>query len=216
MSFNFDSRRDFLKTISGGVGATLVLPSLVGCSKVEDATVTNTLGATNLGSTDPLNIPLSRPSNWNPIEFNLKRGMAGAVPESYRASISGADGPLLHIGKHTPFIAPVDKAMLAQGFIALMIGDPARGYARHPSSATHSYDWISITKNGEATAYRSNYAAWPTDTNLLVLGGGDITASNGVNTIYLASLPPGTKPGDTIRVVGHCNTHGEYVDFLQL
>ena len=65
------------------------------------------------------------------------------------------------------------------------------------------------------------YASWPAGGEgdaggYAVLGGGDITADGGRDTVYLARLPADVKPGDTVRVHAHCLYHGEYVDFVQL
>ena len=208
------SRREFIDQVARTAGVALLLPSIVRCSNAPEDDFRSSFSSTSGDS--GLSLPNRRPENWNPIEFNLKRGLAGAIPETYHASITSADGPLLHIGKHTPYIAPIDKSLVPQGYIALMMGDFTRGYAKHPAAATHWYDWISILKEGSTSGPKySVFAAWPTG-NFMALGGGTIDGDTGKNTIYLAALPDGVKPGDTIRVVGHCNLHGEYVDFITL
>lgn len=205
------SRRLFLNQLATTTGMAVLLPSLVGCAKSPDENST----VNNSASVNPLSVPLARPSGWNPIEFNLQRGLAGAIPSSYHPAITAADGPKSAIGKHLLYVAPIDRTLVPTGFIALMCGDFTKGYAKHGATTGHWYDWISITKEGSANVYKSTFQAWPTG-NFLVYGGGGIEDAAGVNTIYLASLPPDVKPGSTIRVVGHCNLHGEYVDFITL
>ena len=177
---------------------------------------------------DPLAIPQTKPADWDAIAFNKERGNAGAIPESYLPSINGPDGDTQHLGKHLPYLAEVDEGDVPAGMIALMWGDPAMGYARHPNAPPtednpdgHWYDWIRIRKatEGEAEEAESHYRGWPEveqpeDGGYAVMGGGSITADGGKNTIYLAKLPADVSPGDTIRVHAHCLTHGEYVDFV--
>ena len=67
---------------------------------------------------------------------------------------------------------------------------------------------------GEAITQRSVYPEWPGGEGYAVLGGGDITADAGKNTVYLAALPSDVRPGDLVRIHANCLTHGEYVDFL--
>lgn len=206
------ARRKFLNQAVRAAGITLVAPSFVSCANQEE----ESSGRSSSGSSsNPLTLPSKRPSGWNPIEFNLKRGLAGAIPTTYHASITGPDGAKLHIGKHILFNAPIDKTLVPPGFIALMAGDFARGYAKHPATVAHWYDWVSISKEGSSSVFKSTFQAWPTG-NYLTLGGGPIEDAAGANTIYLCSLPPDVKLGDTIRIVGHCNIHGEYVDFITL
>lgn len=209
------TRRRFLGRAAQSAGVALVIPSLVSCASEEADKSSEKSSSSVAPVTDPLVVPNKRPAGWNPIEFNLKRGLAGAIPTSYHASITGPDAAKLHIGKHILYNSPLDKTLVPSGFIALMAGDFTRGYAKHPAAATHWYDSISIVKEGTSQVIKSTFAAWPVG-NYLVLGGGPIEDATGSNTIYLAALPPGVNLGDTIRVAGHCNIHGEYVDFITL
>ncbi len=180
-------------------------------------------------STEPaaMSVPLRKPANWDALAFNRVRGNAGAIPDSYLASINGPDGDANHLGKHLPFVPSVDD--VPEGFIAIMWGDPELGYAAHPNAVRseannnegHWYNWIRIRKatDGEADESQSTYAEWPglgegSTGAYAVFGGGDITENSGKNTIYLAALPDDVGPGDTVRIYAHCLTHGEYVDFL--
>lgn len=175
--------------------------------------------------------PLSRPDGWDPIGYNRERGNAGAIPDSYLGSINGPDGETSHLGKHLPYIPEVDPETVPDGFIAIMWGDPDKGYAQHPNAPRgedngwegHWYDSIRIRKStaDEAEELESTYADWPglgegSSGAYAVFGGGEITADSGKQTIYLAALPADVGPGDVVRVHAHCLTHGEYVDFLQL
>ena len=148
--------------------------------------------------------------------------------------LASPSAPLIdakHLGKHLPFQPKVDAAMVPDGFLAIMWGDPDKGHARHPNAVPgpdnnnegHWYNWIKVRKAGddEAEELESSYTSWPTaggeDTGkYAAFGGGDIAADGGKNTIYLAGLPKDLKAGDTIRIWAHCLTHGEYVDFLTL
>ena len=176
-------------------------------------------------------LPWEKPADWDPLAFNRKRGNAGAIPASYLSDINGPDGDTKHVGKHLPYVPQVASGQTPKGFLALMWGDPKRGYARHPNAVRsaanknqgHWYDWIKIRKatRGQVTEMRSTYSSWPTigphdNGAYAAFGGGEVTADKGRNTIYFAALPPDVAPGDTLRVWAHCLTHGEYVDFITL
>ena len=86
----------------------------------------------------------------------------------------------------------------------------------------HWYQWITLRKatDGPAVEVTSTYTGWPEvregdSGSYASHGGGDITRESGVHTVQLAALPPDVQPGDRVRVVAHCLTHGEYVDFLE-
>lgn len=211
-------RRNLLKHLAAATSASLFLPAVIGCStqRQDEADVFGTKDSSST-TIDPSTVPVSRPENFNPIEFNLQRGLLGAIPASYHPSILGADGPLVHLGKHMAYIAPVDKTTVPAGYVAIMMGEFAKGYTRHVASGTHWYDWISVRKEGAALnrAVVTNYASWP-DSNNAVFGAGLITDASGVNTIYYARLPAGVQASDTICVVAHCNIHGEYISFITL
>ncbi|MBF0224544.1 MAG: hypothetical protein HQK76_03730 [Desulfobacterales bacterium] len=207
-------RREFLKQACKLTGCLIIMPLATSC-KVNN---------------NPLSIPLSKPSDWNPIDFNRKRGNAGAIPTSYLKDINGPDGEKKHIGKHLPYIPEIDID-IPKGFIPIMWGDPSKGYIPHPNAPAdktknyegHWYNWIWIRKARErwAESCQSTYSGWPQimtgDTaGYMVSGGGDITDKKGVNTIYIAALPEGIKKGDTLRIWAHCLTHGEYVDFIRV
>ena len=78
--------------------------------------------------------PTAKPDGWDPIAYNKKRGNAGAIPESYHESINGADGDKKHLGKHLPYQPKVEAKMVPEGFVAIMWGDPDKGYAKHPNA----------------------------------------------------------------------------------
>ena len=237
-----DRRRDFLKKLAGASGALVVAPYFVGCtgsSSESSTTHEETSGGDEVGlavqppaqdvaTVDPLALPNVKPVDWDAITFNRERGMAGAIPETYHASINGPNGDAGHIGKHIPYLADVESE--DPTMIAIMFGDDAKSYARHPNQARteenpdgHWFDWIRIRKATEESAdeVECRFSSWPEigdgDTGRYATkGGGDITEDGGKNTVYLVPLPAGIQPGDTIRVVGHCSSHGEYVDFLTL
>lgn len=201
----------------------------IGCGSTEDETVEpiegNTSGETTVESTGEVPpVPMSKPARWDPIAFNRERGNAGAIPESYLQSINGPDGTAKHLGKHLPYWPELEGLGPPEGMVALMWGDPTKGHARHPNAPVtegnpdgHWYDWIRIRKatDGDAEEVESRFPAWPGE-GFLVQGGGELTAEDGKNTVYLARLPSNAGPGDEIRIHAHCLTHGEYVDFLTL
>ncbi len=212
-------RRELLKGLSVTVGGAVLLPTVVNCAGS---------GAMKKRSDGGPPVPLSRPPNWDPIAFNRARGNAGFIPDSYLGSINGPDGETKHLGKHLPFI--VEAEGVPAGYVALMWGDPARGYARHPNAPAsqsnpqgHWYNWIRVRKafDGEAQQLESRFSNWPEASEAdngayLVLGGGDIAADGGRNTIYLTAIPDDCRIGDIVRIWAHCLTHGEYVDFVTI
>ncbi len=176
-------------------------------------------------------VPLVRPERWDAIAFNRDRGNAGAIPESYLGDVNGPDGEQKHLGKHLPYIADTSGLEVPEGYLALMWGDPAKGYARHPNAPKgakaypegHWYDWIRVRKAaaGQVEESETRFSGWPEagadDTGkYLVAGGGSIEEDGGKNTVYLVRLPADVKPGDTIRIWAHCIYHGEYVDFIEV
>lgn len=215
-------RRSFLRTLGTSAAAIVLAPIATSCAS-ETIAATD---STTITPPDPLAVPRSKPIGWDPIDFNRRRGHAGAIPASYYPQIDGPDGVTQHLGKHLPYVPTLDAGTVPSGMIALMWGDPSLGYARHPNAVPnesnqmhgHWYDWIEIRKatDGEAESRRSEYPAWPGDTtsSFRVFGGGDITGDGGKNTVYLAALPSDVRPGDLVRVHANCLTHGEYVDFL--
>ncbi len=211
------TRREFIYQMVGGAGTILVFPMLTSCMSSHEDTLHN--------------IPYRKPEDWNPINFNRIRGNAGAIPQSYLPDINGPDGEKKHIGKHLPYIPDIDKSLIPNGFIALMWGDPSKGYTPHPNAPPdesnkyrgHWYNRIQIRKatNAWAETAESTYSGWPSVTAAdngiyAVSGGADITADKGIHTVYLAALPPNIRKGDTIRIWAHCLTHGEYIDFIKI
>ena len=178
-----------------------------------------------------VDVPLTKPADWDPIEFNRLRGNAGAIPLSYLEDINGPDGEKKYLGQHLPYIPKINPSPAPKGFVALLWGDPSKGYARHPQAPPdpsakfqgHWFDWIRVRKATAGTnqEIESKYTNWPVPNpsdsgSYAVLGGGNITADEGKNTIYLAALPKGVVPGDTVRIWAHCRLHGEYVDFIKI
>lgn len=221
---NSSNRRDFLKTTAAGAGLVLLSPVAISCGGASQEDTQPIAGAI-----PPL--PTSLPADWDPIVFNRERGNAGAIPELYHAAINGPDGATKHIGKHLPYLAPVEPTLVGAGYLPIMWGDPAKGYAQHPNDAQndetgfagHWFTWVRVRKatSGEAEERETRFDNWPipgagSTGTFSVLGGGGITANSGKNTIYKVSLPGDVGPGDTVRVCGYCLNHGEYVDFLTL
>jgi hypothetical protein len=219
------SRRQVLQGFASLAGTVVLVPVAVGCASSPPPAVASASAATsNTGTAPPL--PTARPTGWDAIAFNRARGNAGAVPEGYREAINAPDGAA--IGKHLPYVPALAAGVVPAGKLALMFGDPSRGYAKHPNSAPsandptgHWFNWIRVRKatNGDATEVESRFSAWPTpaagDTGAYApREGTDVTAEGGRNTVYLVALPPDVRPGDLVRVHGHCLTHGEYVDFV--
>jgi hypothetical protein len=176
-------------------------------------------------------LPQTRPADWDAIAFNRDRGNAGAIPESYRDDINGADGENAHLGKHLPYLPTMEAGTVPAGFLALMWGNADLGHSRHPNSPVgtegyergHWYDWIRVRKavEGDAQEQETTFTAWPEPGDgqsgqYAVLGGGDIRENTGKNTVYLVQLPGDVTSRDTIRIHAHCLYHGEYVDFLTL
>lgn len=224
------TRRAFLEVLAAAGGFTFVLP-LSACGS---SSTTVASGETGRASGDETTgsglppVPRSRPEGWDPIAFNRERGNAGAIPASYRASINGPDGDLMHIGKHLPYVPRLTADVVPAGMLPLMWGDPALGRARHPNAPPseqlptgHWFDWVRVRKatDDEAVEVTSTFGGWPTVTatdngRYAAAEGDDPTADQGKNTVYLVHLPPDVRSGDLVRVHGHCLTHGEYVDFV--
>lgn len=228
------TRRDLLELLAAATGASVLAPIAVGCGSSSPADTTGSSTDETSGgeraSTDPMDVPYTRPEGWDPIAFNRDRGNAGAIPEAYRDEINGPDGALMHLGKHLPYVPTLTGATVPAGMIALMWGDPSLGRAKHPNALPnetapdgHWYDWIRIRKAtmDGAVEITSTYGRWPVvlDTDNGAIGaqeGTDPTADQGKNTVYLAQLPEGLVSGDVIRIHANCLTHGEYVDFLTI
>lgn len=215
------SRRTFLKQLSAATGAVVLMPAVSRCVTAQQVPEANALATP----------PLTRPEGWDPIAYNRERGNAGAIPDSYLGSINGPDGETAHLGKHLPYVPSLEAMTLPAGFLALMWGDPGKGYVQHPNAEPnesnqylgHWYNWIRVRKatDDEAEEAESTYVSWPetgpdSSGAYAVYGGGEIRDANGVNTVYLAALPADVAPGDVVRIHAHCLTHGEYVDFMTL
>lgn len=228
------SRREFLKQLALVTGGVVLMPAVSGCPAPKQQAATGQAGGgggAGEGEKKAMpEVPGTKPADWNPIAFNRERGLAGAIPESYWPSIQGPDGEKKHLGKHLPFVPTLDASLVPAGFMALMWGDPSKGYAKHPNAVRnasnnnegHWYNWIRVAKVGADGAHdelQSSYSEWPgikdgDNGSYAVFGGGEITADDGKNTVYLCALPKDTKKGDAVRIWAHCLTHGEYVDFI--
>ncbi len=215
-------RRTFMKEMAAAAsvaGAVFLLPSLTSCSSDGSRTVAG----------DPLALPKVKPARWNAVAYNKDRAFAGGAPATYHSAIAGPDGDKKHVGKHLPYLPTFDKT--PDGYLAVMFGDESKGYARHPNSAAvpelddagHWYDWIEIRKatEGQAKVVKSSYSSWPLNAQgdngqLASFTGKDLSDNKGRDTVYLAALPSDVKPGDTIRVTGHCKMHGDWTDFFTI
>ena len=239
------TRRLFVQRIAGATGALVLAPFAVACNQTtspnEEFTRVAPGESTPVPTREPIDppeaapsamptIPTQRPADWDALAFNRRRGNAGAIPESYRAAINGPEGDTQHLGKHLPFLPSLAAGVVPAGMLAIMWGDPTKGYARHPNAASteenpegHWYNWIRLRKAtaGDTREVESHYRSWPAvepgdDGAYTALEGDDPARDGGENTVYLAQLPPDVVPGDLVRVHAHCLTHGEYVDFVQL
>lgn len=220
------TRRTFLKNLAVAAGGVVLLPLVTGCPQVTTDDLKPSPASPD--APDATAVPSTKPEGWDPIAYNKARGNAGMIPETYHASINGPDGDAKHLGKHLPYVPGVDAALVPEGFLAIMWGDPSKGHAKHPNAAQseankegHWYNWIEVRKavEGEAAAQKSEYPTWPATGDVkaagyLVEGDKALDADSGIHTIYLAKLPGDVKKGDTVRIWAHCLTHGEYVDFL--
>ncbi|MFO0740014.1 MAG: hypothetical protein U0270_29215 [Labilithrix sp.] len=147
---------------------------------------------------------------------------------SYLSKVNGPDGATQHLGKHLPYVAEIQG--IPAGMLPLMWGDPRQGYAKHPNApksdelpSGHWFDWIRVRPavEGEAEERESRFSSWPRTSagdngRLASQEGGDPSTDDGKNTVYVVELPSGARAGDWVRVHGHCLTHGEYVDFVQV
>jgi len=228
-------RRKFLKLLAAATGGVVVAPILTSCHRSpgepgEKQKKVSGPGV-RLGEDGMLKIPLERPVDWDPVAFNKIRGNQGAIPKSYLPDINGEYGVPKHLGKHLPYRPRIDVTLVPEGFLAIMWGNPDRGWAQHPQSPKgsedyprgHWYDWVRVRRatRGEAVEVESRYSAWPEsgkgDSGLFVASdGGKLEADGGRNTVYLVKLPTDLVSGDTLRIYGHCLYHGEYVDFVDV
>ncbi|MEM7449387.1 MAG: hypothetical protein AAF355_14230 [Myxococcota bacterium] len=235
-------RRHFIKLAGAGVAAA-VWPSFVACrrsggvstgaereSLSSGAAIDLQVASSDaLQSAKALPIPWMEPADWDAIAFNRTRGNRGAIPESYRDSINGPDGEVAHLGKHLPYIPEIDSAQIPSGMLPLMWGDPSKGHVKHPNASPtddnpegHYYNWIRLRKAtaDEAIELETRFGTWPNNPatssgRYRAFGGVDRTTNSGKETVYVVQIPPDILPGDTIRVWGHCITHGQYVDFIR-
>ena len=235
------TRREMIQSLASATGALVIAPAMTsalgGCSAEPEPQPEPqpepTAGQEEVVAAEaPLEVPRARPEAWDPIAFNRTRGNQGAIPESYLESINGPDGDTAHLGKHLPYVPEVDAALVPEGMLAIMWGDPSKGHAKHPNAPVseenpdgHWYDWIRVraATDDEAPEAESRFTSWPLGDQddsgqYAVQGEGEITDESGKNTIYLVQLPEGVRPGDgtVLRVYAHCLTHGEYVDFVEV
>jgi len=236
-------RREFLKQIAAVTGGIVLAPLVVSCTTTGAQSAKKQSSkkrppppkrADGIGAGGPLEtsvpVPKTKPADWNAVAFNKQRGLAGAIPKSYLGAITGPDGEKKHLGKHLPYVPSVDAKLVPAGHVAIMWGDPSKGYAQHPSAPKddakkypgHWYNWVRLRKavDGEAEEAESKYADWPgvgaEAKSYIGFGGADIKENKGKNTVYLVKLPKDAKPGDTYRVWAHCLTHGEFVGFISI
>jgi len=199
----------------------LLLPTSVGCASSNASTPQAAAPRAD-------ELPRVRPENWDPLAFNRARGNAGAIPEEYRAKINGPDGDRQHLGKHLPYTP--SQVQAPAGMLAVMWGDSSRGYAKHPNARRsaelptgHWFDWIRVRRatHEDAEERESRFTDWPATApsdngRLSAIPGSTPERDDGKDTVYLVELPTGVRPGEWVRVHGHCLTHGEYVEFLRV
>ncbi|MCB9521020.1 MAG: hypothetical protein H6700_07795 [Myxococcales bacterium] len=238
------SRRVFLAQLARATAGVVLVPAVSRCGGAQPtetgAAIAESAAAPAAASesaaaagvvADPMAIPMTPPDGWDPVAFNTARGNAGAIPATYLPSINGPDGATAHLGKHLPYVPEVAPELVPENYVAIMWGDAAKGYSRHPNAVRseannnqgHWYNWIRVRKATDETAeeLQSTYSEWPGITDgdngsYAVVGEGAITDDDGKNTVYLAAVPADCAAGDVVRVHAHCLTHGEYVDFITL
>ncbi len=226
-------RREFIHKLALATGAMVLIPTITACGESEVVAEPEAAPPTpepepapGPEPAGPAPVPKVRPDGWDPIAYNRERGNAGAIPEGYLDDINGPDGDKAHLGKHLPYVPQVEGLEVPAGLLAIMWGDPDKGYVRHPNAPKgtegyergHWYDWIDVRKatEEEAKTARSQFADWPAGERYAAAEGDDLTADGGKNTVYLVGLPEDVKSGDVVRIHAHCLYHGEYVDFLTL
>jgi hypothetical protein len=72
------SRRNFLE-MTGAVGVALMVPARVACTKMETA-----------AASSPLDIPQTRPADWDAVAFNRTRGNAVDALEPARSTTTSS------------------------------------------------------------------------------------------------------------------------------
>lgn len=215
-------RRTFLKDSAVTVVGTALL---VDCAQKTP----DTAASAPAKAADPNQPPIDRPADWDPVAFNTARGKAGFIPEKYMTDILGPGGTEKHMGKHLPFVPKLDPSRAVAGTVAIMFGDTSKGYSAHPNAPKtpekpdgHWYNWIRVAIAGRPESeVETLFDNWPLASDKVNgkytgFSDADPSKEEGKNTVYLAQLPPGAKAGDTLRIWGHCLTHGEYVDFLTI
>lgn len=224
-------RREFLRQLAIATGGVVVLPMTISCQGETNPKTSEGVeeGAVEVVEPVMAAVPLVLAADWDSVAFNTERGNAGGIPQGYLPDINGPDGVAKHMGKHLPYVPSVDKALVPEGYLAIMWGDPTKGHAMHPQAPKgtevyplgHWYNWIRVRKaiEGKALEVESGFTEWPGpsegDIGLFVAAdGGELMADGGKNTVYLVKLPDDVGPGDTVRIYGHCLYHGEYVDFV--
>jgi hypothetical protein len=228
-------RREFIRTLTASGAVMIGGPTLLGCAsggskqtKQETAPAAEPAAApARRAPVDSFEVPpTARPADWDPIDYNRRRGDAGFIPKEYMAQIHNPDGVGKHLGKHLPWVARPAGQALPAGVLPLAWGDPKLGYAKHPNAPRtdakpegHWYNWIRVAAEGDPRSeVTTTFDDWPNPTTAAIVGleGDDPAADGGRNAVYLATLPAGVKTGDWVRVWAHCLTHGEYVDFVQV
>ena len=231
-------RREFVKQLAAATGGVIVLPSVFSCGGSPTAVQVSQTGPVDEPIAEPVvevaddsQLPTTRPESWDPLGFNRERGNLGAIPLDYREAINGPDGDAKHLGKHLPYIPKVDGKLVPPGYLPVMWGDPSLGYAQHPNAAKdsetyplgHFYTWVKIRKATDQPAdeLESRFGDWPESAEgdsgrYAPLGPGNIEDNSGKGTIYLVKLPEDVAPGDSVRVWGNCQYHGEYLDFAEV
>lgn len=218
------SRRELLTRALVAMGGVVLAPALASCGK-------NRASETMLRPWE-VNLPLPKtiPAGWDPVTFNRLRGEQGAIPAAYLSDVRAAGGERRFIGMHLPYVVK-PAAGVPEGFLAVMFGDPEKGYAAHPHASHdleagepgHWFQWIRLRKAValDTDEVQTNFSSWPEAASadsgrFISVDGSDLHASNGERTAYLVRLPQDVKSGDIVRIHAHCRLHGEFVDFLRV
>ncbi|MBU6161516.1 MAG: twin-arginine translocation signal domain-containing protein, partial [Myxococcales bacterium] len=75
------NRRDFLQRLASLTGAVVLVPSIHACGGAQDTDAPTSMPSTSMLAPPPA----AKPADWDAIAYNLARGNAGAIPDTYLA-----------------------------------------------------------------------------------------------------------------------------------